>query len=98
MMCPPHRVKMVSTPSFFSALATRWPPEITLASRIFRCSVSSAVVALVGLEMGLTVAILSPDALNEAGPQVFRTGAAPAAADPGKAIRLLAKCAARMGL
>src|ERR1700752_2371234 len=25
---PPHRVKMASTPSFLSALATRLPPEI----------------------------------------------------------------------
>src|SRR5919197_6648435 len=28
MMWPPHRVKMVSIPSAFSALATRWPPEM----------------------------------------------------------------------
>src|SRR5580700_1568290 len=44
MMCPPHRVKMVSTPSFFRALATRCPPEMTSASRLLRLSVSSAVV------------------------------------------------------
>src|SRR6266513_1905258 len=44
MMCPPHRVKMVSTPSFFSALATRCPPEMTSALRLFRLRVSSAVV------------------------------------------------------
>src|SRR3954454_11386084 len=29
MMWPPQRVKMVSTPSAFSAFATRWPPEIS---------------------------------------------------------------------
>ena len=28
MMWPPHRVKIVSTPSAFSAFATRCPPEI----------------------------------------------------------------------
>src|SRR5690348_4263666 len=28
MIWPPHRVKMASTPSFLSALATRLPPEI----------------------------------------------------------------------
>src|SRR5580692_6934406 len=44
MMCPPHSVKIVSTPSFFKALATRCPPETTLASRVFFFSVSSAVV------------------------------------------------------
>src|SRR5579872_5455281 len=44
MMCPPHSVKMVSTPSFFSAFATRCPPETTPASRLFFCRVSSAVV------------------------------------------------------
>src|SRR6476646_3504987 len=43
MMWPPHRVKMVSTPSFLSALATSRPPETTLASRLFLCSVSVAV-------------------------------------------------------
>src|SRR5271170_2740075 len=60
MMWPPQSVKMVSTPSFLSALATRWPPEITLASRLLRCRVSSAVVALTGLGVGFTVAMLSP--------------------------------------
>src|SRR5258705_4631600 len=44
MMSPPQSVKIVSTPSLFSALATRWPPETTLASRVLRFSVSSAVV------------------------------------------------------
>src|SRR5207253_9677879 len=44
MMCPPHRVKIVSTPSFLRALATMCPPEMTSASRVFRLSVSSAVV------------------------------------------------------
>jgi hypothetical protein len=32
--------------SFFRALATRWPPEMTPASRLLRCRVSSAVVTL----------------------------------------------------
>src|ERR1017187_4534987 len=44
MMWPPQRVKIVSTPSLLSALATKWPPEMTPASRLFFCSVSSAVV------------------------------------------------------
>src|SRR3974390_3146944 len=44
MMWPPQSVKIVSTPSFLSALATKWPPETTLASRVFCFSVSSAVV------------------------------------------------------
>src|SRR5580658_8043589 len=43
MMWPPHSVKIVSTPSFFSAFATRCPPETTPASRLLRLSVSSAV-------------------------------------------------------
>src|SRR4029077_1983893 len=59
MMCPPHRVKTVSTPSFFSALATRCPPEITLASRDLRLSVSSAVV--VPLPSVVLVAVSSMD-------------------------------------
>src|SRR5712691_3435085 len=29
-MCPPQRVKMASTPSAFRALATRWPPLISV--------------------------------------------------------------------
>src|ERR1700733_12887279 len=45
MIWPPQSVKMVSTPSALSALATRWPPETTLASALFFFSVSSAVVA-----------------------------------------------------
>src|SRR2546423_8450886 len=60
MMCPPHRVKMVSTPSFFSALATRCPPEMTSALRLFRLSVSSAVV--VALPSVVLVAVSSMDA------------------------------------
>src|SRR5579863_4937081 len=76
MMWPPQRVKMVSTPSFFSALATKCPPDTTLASRLFRCRVSSAVVALGGFEMGFAVAIGSPNAWIEAEPQVTRGGAA----------------------
>src|ERR1700733_13408845 len=44
MMWPPHNVKMVSTPSFLSAFATRWPPETTAASRLLGCKVLSAVV------------------------------------------------------
>src|SRR3954451_398592 len=43
MMWPPHRVKMVSTPSLLRALATSRPPETTSASRLFLCSVSVAV-------------------------------------------------------
>src|SRR6266436_6831261 len=59
MMCPPHRVKIVSTPSFFSALATKCPPEMTLASRVLRLSVSSAVV--VPLLSVVLVAVSSMD-------------------------------------
>src|SRR5215831_4295736 len=44
MMWPPQRVKIVSTPSDFSALATRCPPETMLGSALLRASVSSAVV------------------------------------------------------
>ena len=44
MMCPPHRVKTVSTPSFASARAARCPPEMTLSSRLLRARVSSAVL------------------------------------------------------
>src|ERR1700733_887225 len=44
MMWPPHNVKMVSTPSFLSAFATRCPPETTAASRLLGCKVLSAVV------------------------------------------------------
>src|SRR5205814_8854582 len=29
MICPPQSVQITSTPSFLSALATRFPPEIT---------------------------------------------------------------------
>src|SRR3569623_1885461 len=47
MMWPPHSEKIVSTPSFLSAFATRWPPETTPALRVFCLSVSSAVVLLV---------------------------------------------------
>src|ERR1700730_2295047 len=43
MMWPPHSVKIVSTPSFLSALATSLPPEITLPTLFFCFSVSSAV-------------------------------------------------------
>src|SRR6266542_6343801 len=50
MMWPPHSVKIVSTPSLFSAFATRCPPETTFASRVFCFSVSSAVV--VGVATG----------------------------------------------
>src|ERR1700747_3713097 len=52
MMWPPQSVKIVSTPSFFRALATRWPPEMTSASRLLRLSVSSAVVVVL-LSAGL---------------------------------------------
>ena len=43
MMWPPHSVKIVSTPSFLSARATRWPPEMTLPLRSFLASVSREV-------------------------------------------------------
>ena len=44
MMCPPQRVKIVSTPSFASAAPTKCPPEMTPASWLFLARVSSAVV------------------------------------------------------
>ena len=43
MMCPPQRVKTVSTPSFLSARATKCPPETIPSSRLFCASVSCAV-------------------------------------------------------
>src|SRR3954451_19855347 len=64
MIWPPQRVKIVSTPSFFSAFATRWPPEATPACRLFRCRVSSAVVECflsivsAGAGTGLTLAMV----------------------------------------
>src|SRR5438270_3403644 len=60
MMCPPHSVKIVSTPSLFSALATRWPPEMTVESRVLRLRVSSAVVVdavVVGARGAMTEAM-----------------------------------------
>src|SRR5579863_8811110 len=66
MMWPPHRVKIVSTPSFLRAFATRWPPETSVASLLFGRSVSSAVVELVALgtdaDAVLTAFMLPPDA------------------------------------
>src|SRR5690242_12845241 len=63
MMWPPQSVKIVSTPSLFSAFATRWPPEMTSASRLLRLSVSSAVVvvlpsAVLGAVSSITASIL----------------------------------------
>jgi hypothetical protein len=46
--------EIVSTPSALSALATRWPPEMTFASVLLRLSVSSAVV--VSRALALTAA------------------------------------------
>src|SRR3954470_169087 len=34
MMCPPHRVKIVWTPSAFRAFATRWPPEMVAPAAV----------------------------------------------------------------
>src|SRR5919106_5457225 len=45
-MCPPQSVKIVSTPSFFRALAARWPPEMTTVSVLFLWRVSVAVVVM----------------------------------------------------
>src|SRR5882757_7477638 len=58
MMWPPHSVKIVSTPSFFSARATRCPPEITSALRDFCLSVSSAVPAVGRVSMTVDIALL----------------------------------------
>src|SRR5258706_16383942 len=58
MIWPPHSVKIVSTPSFFSARATRCPPEITSALRDFCLSVSSAVLAAGRLSMTEDIALL----------------------------------------
>src|ERR687898_2776020 len=54
MMWPPHSVKIVSTPSFLSALAARWPPEMTLASVLLRCRVSVAVLDMISPEPPLS--------------------------------------------
>src|SRR5918911_1579899 len=44
IMWPPHRVKMVSIPSAFSALATRWPPE--MVSGCWAWSTSTGVLSV----------------------------------------------------
>src|SRR5947208_2168150 len=44
MIWPPHRVKIVSTPSALRALATSRPPETMFASLLLRLSVSPAVL------------------------------------------------------
>src|SRR6266851_7105936 len=49
MMWPPHSVKMTSTPSFLSALATRLPPEILALS--------------VRASVGVTLTVPVPDIL-----------------------------------
>src|ERR1700693_965570 len=49
MMCPPQSVKIVSTPSFLSALATRGPPDTSAASLLLGLRVSSAVVEVPAL-------------------------------------------------
>src|ERR1019366_10507768 len=65
MIWPPHSVKIVSTPSFLSALATRWPPETRAASLLFGRSVSSAVVAIgAGADAVLTAFMLPPASGN----------------------------------
>src|SRR5882762_7237206 len=72
MMCPPHRVKIVSTPSFFSALATRCPPEMTLASRLLRLSVSSAVVVPL-----LSVVLVADSSMDASIEQLYVTAGFP---------------------
>src|ERR1700722_4690655 len=68
MMWPPQSVKIVSTPSFLSARATRWPPDIRAASLLFGRSVSSAVVGVGALgaatDAVLTAFILPPVSRN----------------------------------
>src|SRR5713101_2583470 len=49
MMWPPHSVKMTSTPSFLSALATRLPPEILALS-----------VTVFGASVGVTLTVPVP--------------------------------------
>src|SRR6516225_9593151 len=63
MMCPPHSVKMVSTPSFLRALATRWPPETTLGSALLRARVSWAVasVDLTACAVAMKTSLALPD-------------------------------------
>jgi hypothetical protein len=47
MMCPPHRVKITSIPSAFSAFATKWPPEIISGSRTVSEGVLSGAVLVI---------------------------------------------------
>src|SRR5215467_16310976 len=63
MMCPPHSVKMVSTPSFLRALATRWPPETMLGSALLRARVSWAVacVDLTACAVAMKTSLALPD-------------------------------------
>src|ERR1019366_2386926 len=67
MIWPPQSVKIVSTPSFLSALATRWPPETTLLSRSFCFSVSSAVVVRGSAALG-TVPSISASKIEQSEP------------------------------
>src|SRR5574341_2453650 len=55
MMWPPQSVQITSTPSFLSALATKWPPEIT-------GPVASVLVSLlVGVAMVSSLSFLGKD-------------------------------------
>src|SRR5580704_3667376 len=69
MMWPPQSVKIVSTPSLLSARATRWPPEINVASLLFGRSVSSAVLdagaPAAGADTVLTALISPPASRNQ---------------------------------
>src|SRR5665213_329438 len=62
MIWPPQSVKMVSTPSFLSALATKCPPETSAASWLLGRSVSSAVVAIGICDNALGTAFMVPPA------------------------------------
>src|ERR1700757_4612069 len=63
IMCPPHSVKIVSTPSFLRALATRCPPETMSGSALLRANVSWAVasVDLTACAIAMKTSLALPD-------------------------------------
>src|SRR5713101_5913458 len=65
MMCPPHRVKITSTPSAFNALATRWPPEILSGFRRLGSGLpGSALVATAASDIEFPPSGMVPELLR----------------------------------
>src|ERR1700686_1829016 len=98
MVGPPQSVNIVSTPSFLSALATRWPPETRAASLLLGRSVSSAVVAVAVIDAGAD-AVLSAFMLPPTGSALLesRTRRAASGAKPLSSRASPAAEAARRG-